>query len=54
MSKGSTKLNKLSVRSKMNNAAYNKNAASSKYGNSKFNYKDVFKNSNSSIKINKD
>lgn len=54
MSKGSIKLNKLSTRSKMNNAAYNKNAAFSRQGNNKFNYKDVFKNSNTSIKINKD
>lgn len=54
MSKGSIKLNKLSTRSKMNNAVYNKNTASSKYGNNKISYKDVFKSSNNSIKINKD
>lgn len=52
MSKGSIKLNKLATRSKLNNIAYNKNAAS-RFGSTKFGFKDAFKSntkSNTDIK----
>lgn len=48
---GSFKTNKLSIRGKMNNSAYNKNAASM-YGNNKFGFKMAPKTSSSNIKVN--
>ena len=42
VNKGSFKLNKVSSCSKMNNSAYNKNAAST-FGNSKPGFRDTFK-----------